>query len=69
MRKSPILLNVVTLEGNSITQCLLYQESEWERIETTPSCSPANRYRIDLRADDIETIRNKLHLLRLLGGQ
>lgn len=69
MRESPILLNVVTLEGDSITEYLQYKESEWERVETTSSCSPASRYRIDLRADDIETIQNKLHLLRLLGGQ
>jgi hypothetical protein len=69
MPESLILLHVVTLEGNSITQCLLYQESGWERVETTSSCSPASRYRSDLRADDSETIRKKLHLLRLLGGQ
>jgi hypothetical protein len=72
MSEIPLLLTVVVLEEDTIAQYMLYQNSKWERTTATeepPSCPPANRYQINLCADDIGSIERKLHLLTLIGGE
>jgi hypothetical protein len=72
MAEVPIVLEIVSLDGNSTTEYTLYPESEEqtpENVGTAQSCSQANRYRIDFHTEDIETIQKKLHLLKLVEVQ
>jgi hypothetical protein len=71
MTEMPILLTVVSLKRDTTAQYMLYQDSTYveSTIVDTSRCPPANRYQIDLSVDSIESIENKLHLLKLIGGQ
>ena len=56
MAEVPIVLEIVSLDGDSTTEYTLYPESEEqtpENVGTAQSCSQANRYRIDFHTEDI----------------
>lgn len=72
MPKVPIVLEIVSLDGDSTTEYTSYPESEEQTTETVGTaqiCPESNRYRIDLHTEDIETIQKKLHLLELIEVQ